>query len=91
MPDLCRRNVHQNQRISVLQLDTGAFLLIECCLDIVDIHIQHIGNLLTFLLRGTDHPHPHAVLQLLLLMYHLIIGHKIFHHSFCPISSLPVI
>ena len=74
MTDLRSGNIHKDQRISVLQVNTGTFFLIQCGPYIRYINFKIFRDFLAFLHRRIDQIDPCALLKFIQLMNDAIIG-----------------
>ena len=92
MTDLCCRNIHQDQGISILQLNTGTFFLIQCGTDVCHIDIILFRDFLTLLHCWVCHHDPDSRIHLFYFMkdtvVRLVHGHHMCHTCLSDIFKI---
>ena len=78
------RDVHQDQGVAILHLDSGALLLIQRGLDVIRINLVHVRNIHDLRGRRVGHRDPAARLKLILLMHYSIFCLKNTNHANSP-------
>ena len=81
MIDFYGRDIHKDQRVTVLKFDTGTLLIIESCSYVGNIYIKIIGNFLGFFHRGACHLNPDAFFKLFTFFYDLFLCFVYFQHD----------
>ena len=92
MTDLHRRNIHQDQCITILKFNTGTLFLIQCGTDIYHINIIFFRDFLTLLHGWICHHNPDSRIHLFYFMKDTVVrfihGHHMCHTCLSDIFKI---